>query len=67
MSPAFAASIEVVARAFGPSFPTSSDKVSGPRLLLSTTSSPALTASCATVLPIFPLPINPQVVISPSL
>ena len=39
-----------------------SASVSGPRLLLSTTSWPASTASRATVEPILPLPMNPMVV-----
>src|SRR3954467_7537707 len=62
MSPAAAASVEVAARAWGPSSSTSSERVSGPRLLLSTTSWPAATASRATVLPMFPLPMSPIVV-----
>ena len=41
--------------------PTRSERVSGPRLLLSTTSWPASTASRATVLPMFPLPMSPMV------
>src|SRR3954468_761553 len=62
MSPAAAASAAVAARARGPSSLTRSVRVSGPRLLLSTTSCPASTASRATVLPMFPLPMNPMVV-----
>src|SRR6187402_1816030 len=61
-SPARAASCEPAARACGPSSPTRSASVSGPRLLLRTTSWPASTASRATVLPMFPLPMKPQVV-----
>src|SRR5674476_1461224 len=38
------------------------DKGSGPLLLLSATSWPAATASRATAVPMFPLPMNPQVV-----
>jgi hypothetical protein len=55
-SPAAAASSAVPARACGASSSTRSCSVSGPRLLLSTTSWPASTASRATVLPMFPLP-----------
>src|SRR3954452_11477520 len=62
MSPAAAASAAVAARARGPSRPTRSVRVSGPRLLLSTTSWPASTASRATVPPMFPLPMSPMVV-----
>src|SRR6478609_5292953 len=61
-SPARAASSAVAARACGPSSSTRSVSVSGPRLLLSTTSWPASTASRATVLPMLPLPMKPQVV-----
>src|SRR3954468_1229080 len=64
MSPAAAASAAVGARARGPSPATRSARVSGPRLLLSTTSWPASTASRATVLPMFPLPMSPIVVTS---
>src|SRR5437588_12235785 len=62
MSPAAAASAALAARARGPSSLTRSVRVSGPRLLLSTTSWPASTASRATVLPMFPLPMSPMVV-----
>src|SRR3954468_21274390 len=62
MSPAAAASAAVAARACGPSEATRSPRVSGPRLLLSTTSWPASTASRARVLPMFPLPMSPIVV-----
>src|SRR3954451_21863878 len=62
MSPAAAASTAVAARARGPSRATRSVRVSGPRLLLSTTSYPASTASRATVLPMLPLPMSPIVV-----
>src|SRR3712207_1208445 len=62
MSPAAAASAAVAARARGPSSPTRSARVSGPRLLLRTTSWPAATASRAMVLPMFPLPMSPTVV-----
>src|SRR5437016_1778962 len=62
MSPAAAASAAVAARARGPSSLTRSVRVSGPRLLLSTTSWPASTASRAMVLPMFPLPMSPMVV-----
>src|SRR3954471_24320884 len=62
MSPAAAASAAVAARARGPSCFTRSVRVSGPRLLLSTTPWPASTASRATVLPMFPLPMSPMVV-----
>src|SRR3954454_1318064 len=64
MSPAAAASAAVAARAWGPSWCTRSVSVSGPRLLLSTTSWPASTASRARVLPMFPLPMSPMVVTS---
>src|SRR3954465_9748266 len=64
MAPAAAASAAVAARACGPSSLTRSVRVSGPRLLLSTTSWPASTASRATVLPMFPLPMSPMVVTS---
>src|SRR3954463_4473050 len=62
MSPAAAASVEVAARARGPSCFTRAVRVSGPRLLLSPTSWPASTASRATVLPMFPLPMSPMIV-----
>src|SRR3954471_17968627 len=62
MSPAAAASAAVAAHARGPSWATRSARVSGPRLLLSTTSWPASIASRATVLPMFPLPMSPIVV-----
>src|SRR3954447_24146259 len=62
MSPAAAASTAVAARACGPRRSTRSVRVLGPRLLLSTTSWPPSTASRATVLPMFPLPISPMVV-----
>src|SRR3954447_2875831 len=61
-SPAAAASSAVAARACGPSSPTSSVSVSGPRLLLSTTSWPAATARPARGPPMFPLPMSPIVV-----
>src|SRR3954447_18770343 len=64
MSPASAASKAVAARARGPSSATRSARDSGPRLLLSTTSWPAATASRATVLPMLPLPMSPMVVMS---
>jgi hypothetical protein len=47
----------------GPSSPTRSLRVAGPRELLSTTSYPAATAIRATVPPMFPLPMKPTVVI----
>ena len=59
-----AASCVVAARACGPSSSTRSWRVSGPRLLLSTTSCPASTASRATVLPMCPLPMSPMVVMA---
>src|SRR3954454_22947549 len=62
MSPAAAASTAVAARAAGPSRFTRSVRVSGPRLLLSTTLWPAPTARSASVLPMFPLPMSPMVV-----
>src|SRR3954464_11428717 len=62
-SPASAAPVAVAARAWGPSSATRSLSVSGPRLLLSTTSWTASTASRATVLPMCPLPMSPMVVI----
>src|SRR5690242_5040398 len=65
-SPAVAASCAVAARACGPSSATRSARVSGPLLLLSTTSCPAAIASRATVLPMLPLPMKPQVVIRSS-
>src|SRR3954447_4654612 len=61
-SPAEAASSAVAARARGPRSATRSWRVSGPRLLLRTTSYPAVTASRATVLPMCPLPMSPSVV-----
>ncbi len=61
-SPASAASAAVAARARGPRSATRSARVSGPRLLLSTTSWPASTTSRARVLPMFPLPMRPHVV-----
>ena len=64
MSPAAAASSAVAARACGPSSATRSARVSGPRLLLRTTSWPASTASRATVLPMLPLPMSPMVVMA---
>ena len=63
-SAACAASAGVAARARGPSSATRSAKVSGPRLLLSTTSCPAPTTSRARVLPMFPLPMRPHVVMA---
>src|SRR5579864_9115271 len=64
MSPAFAASNAVAARAFGPSSATSAVKVSGPRELLITTSYPFATASRATWLPMCPAPMSPMVVMA---
>src|SRR3954451_25445842 len=64
MSPAAAASAAVAARACAASCSTRSVRVWGPRLLLSTTSWPASTASRATVLPMCPLPMSPMVVMS---
>src|SRR5450756_843265 len=61
-SPSRAASAGVAALAFGPRSCTTSARVSGPLLLLSTTSWPAVRASRATVVPMFPLPMNPQAV-----
>src|SRR5689334_11410702 len=63
-SPAVAASAAVAARAPGPSSATRSARVSGPRLLLITTSCPAARARRATVLPMLPLPMNPHVVMA---
>src|SRR5208337_980120 len=63
MSPAFAASTAVAARAFGPSSAMSADKVSGPRELLITTLYPFATASRAIWLPICPAPMIPIVVV----
>src|ERR1700691_5022759 len=51
------------ADARGPSPAARSASVPGPRELLSTTWCPASMASRATALPIFPLPMNPTVVI----
>src|SRR3954466_1141200 len=62
MSPAAAASAAVPARARGPSSARGGVGVSGPRLLLSPPSWRASTASRATVLPMFPLPMSPMVV-----
>src|SRR3954447_6036148 len=64
MSPAAAASAGVATRACGPSCATRSVRVSGPRLLLRTTSWPASTASRATVPPMCPLPMSPMVVMA---
>src|SRR5215213_7112888 len=64
MSAAAAASSAVAARAFGPSRPTRSARVSGPRELLSTTSYPASIARRARVLPMWPLPTKPIVVMT---
>jgi hypothetical protein len=61
MSPAFAASAAVAARALGPSSATSADSVPGPRELLITTLSLCLTASRATWLPMWPAPMSPIV------
>src|SRR5689334_3796779 len=62
MSPAAAASTGVPARAREPSSATRSASVSGPRLLLTTTSWPASTASRARVPPMCPAPMSPMVV-----
>src|SRR6266851_2324082 len=64
MSPAFAASNAIAARAVGPSSATSADKVSGPRELLITTLYPCVTASRAIWLPMCPAPMSPMVVIA---
>ncbi len=64
MSPVAAASPLVAADARGPSSAAVSASVSGPRELLSTTWCPASMASRAMVLPMYPLPMNPTVVIS---
>src|SRR5436190_8168113 len=64
MSPAFAASMAVAARAFGPSSATSVDKVCGPRELLITTLYPCAIASRAIWLPMCPAPISPMVLIT---
>ena len=61
---AAAASSVVAARACGPRSSARSWRVSGPRLLLRTTSCPASTASRATVLPMCPLPMSPMVVMA---
>src|SRR4051812_37464102 len=53
----------VAAAARGPSCATVPVSVSEPRELLSTTWWPASMASCARVMPMFPLPISPTVVI----
>jgi hypothetical protein len=63
-SPAAAASGPVAARARGPSCSTRPASVCGPRELLSTTSSPASTASRAMVPPMCPLPMSPRVAMS---
>src|SRR6476660_5773926 len=61
MSPAFAASGGVAARALGPSSATRPDSVSGPRELLMTTEYPFAMASRASWLPMCPAPIKPRV------
>ena len=53
----------VTALAFSPSSATRPASVSGPRELLMITSYPAARLSRATVLPMFPLPMKPTVVI----
>src|SRR4051812_36369536 len=67
MSPAWAASSGVAARARGPSSATRSFSVSGPRELLTTTSCPCVTASRASWLPMWPAPISPIVLMGPLL
>src|SRR5439155_15635578 len=62
MSPAFAASPAVAARALGPSSATSADRVLGPRELLITTLWSLATASRAIWLPMCPAPIIPMVI-----
>ena len=52
----------MLARARGPNALTRADREAGPRLLLRTTSMPALTSCCAMALPMAPAPMIPIVV-----